>query len=216
MKKKHDPGLIRVMLVDDHAGLRHALRSLIDCHPDIRVVAEAENGLSALKLLKRISPDIVLMDGSMPDMNGIETTRRLKRIQPNAKIIGLSVYAESAYLEEMIAAGASGYVLKARAAQDVVTAIRLVNEGRTYFDPAVPRRPETKAIQKSSGAGKLTAPELAVAKLLAQGLTIREIASSLGLKKQTVETHRAMAMKKLDVRSRVELVRLAAERDWLE
>ena len=216
MKKKHDPGPIRVMLVDDHAGLRHALRYLIECHPDVRVVAEAENGLSALKLLKRTSPDIILMDGSMPDMNGIETTRRMRRIQPNAKIIGLSVYAESAYLEEMIAAGASGYVLKACAAQDVITAIRLVNDGGTYFDPAIPRRPAAKPIQKSSGAGKLTATELAVAKLLAQGLTIREIASSLGLKKQTVETHRAKAMKKLDVRSRVELVRLAAERDWLE
>lgn len=216
MKKKQKPGTIRVMLVDDHAGLRQALRYLIDSHPDLRVVGEADSGLSALQLLPRTNPDIVLMDGSMPDMNGIETTRRIKEIQPKAKIIGLSVYAESAYLEEMMAAGASGYVLKAGAAEDVVSAIRLVNKGGTYFDPGVPRRSAAAAVHESSATGKLTKPELAVAKLLAHGKTSREIADSLGMKKQTVERHRAAAMKKLDVRSRVALIRLAAERHWLD
>ena len=215
MKKKQKSETIRVMLVDDHAGLRQALRSLIDAHSDLQVVAEAESGVSALELLRHTAPDIVLMDGSMPDMNGIETTRRIKKIQPKAKIIGLSVYAESAYLEEMIAAGASGYVLKAGAADGVVTAIRRVNKGGTYLDPGVPRRLQAKVVRKSSAKQDLTEAELAVAKLLAQGRTSREIADSLGMEHQTVEKHRAAAMKKLDVRSRLGLIRVAAERHWL-
>jgi DNA-binding NarL/FixJ family response regulator len=216
MKKRQRPATIRVMVVDDHASVRQALRYLIDSHPDLRVVAEAESGLSALRLFPRATPDIVLMDGSMPDMNGIETTRRIKQIQPKAKIIGLSVYAEPAYLKEMIAAGASGYVLKAGAAEGVITAIRLVNNGGTYLDPGVPRRVAAAVVHQSSTTGKLTKPELAVAKLLAKGKTSREIADSLGIKEQTVEKRRAAAMKKLDVRSRVELIRLAADRNWLD
>lgn len=215
MRKKQKPKTIRVMLVDDHAVLRQALRHLIDSHSDLRVIAEAESGLSALQLLPRVTPDIILMDGSMPDMSGIEATRRIKRIQPKAKIIGLSVYAESAYLEEMIGAGASGYVVKAGAAADVVNAIRLVNNGLTYFDPSV-ERPGNSVVPELVTAAKLTKPELAVAKLLAQGKTSREIAESLGIKKQTVEKHRASAMNKLGVSSRVQLLRLATERRWLD
>jgi len=216
MKKKLKSPTIRVMLVDDHAGLRQALRYLIDSQPDLRVVAEAESGRSALRLLPRKTPDVILMDGSMPDMNGSETTRRIKQIHPKAKVIGLSVYAESAYLEEMIAAGASGYVLKAGAAEDVVCAIRLVNNGGTYFDPAVARRAAAAPVQESSAVGKLTNSELAVAKLLAQGKTSREIADLLGMKKQTAERHRAVAMKKLGVRSRLALGRLAAKHHWFD
>jgi DNA-binding NarL/FixJ family response regulator len=112
MKRKQTKEKIRVMLVDDHAGLREALRKVINLQPDLEVAAEAGGGRAALQLLSHINPDVVLMDGSMPEMNGIETTRRLKRLQPKAKIIGLTLYGESTYLEEMVAAGASGYVMK--------------------------------------------------------------------------------------------------------
>ena len=215
MKKKKRSETIRVMLVDDHAGLRRALRKVIDLQPDLEVIGEADSGLAALQLLPRTAPDVVLMDGSMPGMNGIEATRCLKQIQPKLKIIGLTLYSEATYLEEMVAAGASGYLLKTGEPENLASAIRIVNDGNTYFDPAVPRRPAAVAHNPSS-TQKLTADELAVAKLLANGETNSEIAHSLGLKIQAVETHRASVMKKLGVCGRAGLVRLAAERNWLD
>ena len=215
MKKKQRPGKIRVMLVDDHALLREALRKVISLEPDLEVVAEAEGGRAALQLLPRINPDVILMDGSMPEMSGIETTRRIKRLQPKAKIVGLTLYSESTYLEEMVAAGASGYLIKTGAPENLINAIRIVNEGGTYFDPAVPRRRSTAAASAPSAIEELTAGELAVAKLIANGQTNSEIGGSLGLKLETVEAHRGAAMKKLGLRSRAGLVRIAAERNWL-
>ena len=203
------------MLVEDHARLREALRSIIDLERDLEVVAEAAGGLVALKLLQRSNPDIVLMDGSMPEMSGIETTRRLKRLQPKAKIIGLTLYGESTYLEEMVAAGASGYLVKTGAPENVINAIRVVNNGGTYFDSTVPRRNSTAAATPLSAIEELTAGELAVAKLIGNGQTNSEIALSLGLKLKTVEARRIAAMKKLGLRSRAGLMRVAAERNWL-
>ena len=205
-----------MMLVDDHTLLCEALRKLINLQPDLEVVAEANGGWAALQLLPSINPDVVLMDGSMPDMNGIETTRRLKQLQPKAKIIGLTLYGESIYLEEMVAVGASGYLMKTGAPEHVIEAIRIVSKGGTYFDPAVPRRHQASVARDASATEELTAHELAVAKLLSNGLTNAEIALSLGLKIPAVEAHRTAALKKLGVRSRAGLVRVAAERHWLD
>jgi len=217
MKKKQTAlrKKIDVMLVDDHAALREALRKVINLQPDLEVTAEANGGRTALQLLSRVNPDVILMDGSMPEMNGIETTRRLKQLQPKAKIIGLTLYSESTYLEEMVASGASGYVMKTGAPEHVINAIRIVSKGGTYFDPDVPRRHRASAERRASSTRELTASEVAVAKLLSNGLTNAEIATSLGLKTSTVEAHRTAALKKLGVRSRAALVRVAAERDWL-
>ena len=203
------------MLVDDHAPLREALRQVINLEPDLEVVAEADGGLAAIHLLKRISADVVLMDGSMPEMNGIETTRRLKELQPKAKIVGLTLYGESTYLEEMVEAGASGYVMKTSAHENLINAIRIVNDGGTYFDSAVPRRRFAAEESAPSAIGELTAQELAIARLIAKGQTNSEIADSLGFKLRTVEARRTAAMKKLGVHSRAGLVRIAAERHWL-
>ena len=215
MKKKQRPAKIRVMLVDDHARLREALRQVINFEGDLDVVAEADGGRAALQLFRRFNPDVVLMDGSMPEMNGIETTRRLRQIQPAAKIIGLTLYGESTYLEEMLAAGASGYLMKTGAPENVVNAIRIVRDGGTYFDPTVERRHATAAAAPPASIEELTAGEQAVAKLIANGQTNSEIAVLLGLKHKTVEAHRSAAMKKLGLRSRAGLVRVAAERNWL-
>jgi DNA-binding NarL/FixJ family response regulator len=216
MKRKQTKEKIRVMLVDDHAGLREALRKVINLQPDLEVAAEAGGGRAALQLLSHINPDVVLMDGSMPEMNGIETTRRLKRLQPKAKIIGLTLYGESTYLEEMVAAGASGYVMKTGAPENVINAIRIVSKSGTYFDPAVPRRQRASVARGTSATEALTARELAVAKLLSNGLTNAEIAVSLDLKIPAVQGHRTAAFKKLGLRSRAGLVRVAAERHWLD
>jgi len=216
MKRKQTKEKIRVMLVDDHAGLREALRKVINLQPDLEVAAEASGGRAALQLLSHISPDVVLMDGSMPEMTGIEATRRLKRLQPQVKIIGLTLYGESTYLEEMVVAGARGYVMKTGAPENVINAIRIVSKGGTYFDPAVPRRRKASVARGASATEELTARELAVAKLLSNGLTNAEIALSLDVKIPAVEAHRTAAFKKLGLRSRAGLVRLAAERDWLD
>lgn len=206
---------IRVMIVDDHPMIREALRKIIEAEPDLIVAAEADRGSVALKLIETVRPNVVLMDGSMPEMSGIETAERLIKIHPKAKIIGLTLYAQSTYLEEMVAVGARGYLLKSSPPENVIDAIRVVNRGGTYFDPAVPRRAAVTAHRKAV-AEELTASELSVAKLLANGLTKAEIADSLGLKIPAVESHRASALNKLGVRSRAGLVRIAAERHWLE
>lgn len=218
MKKKQTrtKKKIRVMLVDDHAALREALRKVINLQPDLEVAAEASGGSAALQLMSHINPDVVLMDGSMPEMNGIEATRRLRQLQPKAKIIGLTLYSESTYLEEMVASGASGYLMKTGSPENVINAIRIVSEGGTYFDPDVPRRPQASAVRGPSATEELTARELAVAKLLSNGLTNAEIATSLGLKIPAVEALRTAALKKLGLRSRAGLVRVAAERHWLD
>lgn len=216
MKRKQTKEKIRVMLVDDHDALREALRKVINLQPDLEVAAEASGGRDALQLLSHINPDVVLMDGSMPKMNGIETTRRLKQLQPKAKVIGLTLYGESTYLEEMVAVGASGYLMKTGAPEHVIKAIRIVSKGGTYFDPAVPRRHQASVARGASATEELTARELAVAKLLSNGLTNAEIAVSLDLKIPAVEAHRTAALKKLGLRSRAGLVRVAAERHWLD
>lgn len=195
------------MLVDDHSGMREALRKIINSEPDLTVVAEANGGRTALELLGRSKPDVILMDGSMPEMNGIETTRQLKQLHSAVRIIGLTLYEEATYLEEMVAAGASGYVLKAGEPANVVKAIRAVAAGGTYFDKVVPRR-SSAGMQNRPLLGQLTADELAVMKLLADGQTNAEIAADLELALPIVERHRAAAMKKLGLRSRAELVRL--------
>lgn len=209
MKKKNNQAKkkIRVMLVDDHSGMREALRKIINSEPDLTVVAEANGGRAALELLGRSKPDVVLMDGSMPEMNGIETTRQLKQLHSAVRIIGLTLYEEATYLEEMVAAGASGYMLKAGEPANVVKAIRAVAAGGTYFDKAVPRR-SSAGMQNRPLLRQLTADEMAVMKLLADGQTNAEIAADLELALPVVERHRAAAMKKLGLRSRAELVRL--------
>lgn len=214
-KKKQKLGTIRVMLVDDHAGLRRALRELINLQPDLEVVAEADSGMAALELFPRTTPDVVLMDGSMPEMNGIETTRRLKQIRPKVKVVGLTLYSEATYLEEMIAAGASGYLLKTGDPTSLASAIRIVKKGGTYFDSAIPRR-AAAAAHKPSSTQKLTTNELAVARMLANGQNNTEIAESLSLKIEAVERRRAAVLKKLRVCGRAGLIRLAVERHWLD
>src|SRR5215831_501843 len=144
-KKNQTEAKIRVLLVDDHAGMRDALRAFIDSEPDLTVIAEADGGHSALHEFTRTMPDVVLMDGSMPGKNGIQITRELRQAQPAVRIIGLTLYESSTYLEDMIAAGAKGYVSKTGAPTNVADAIRAVAAGKTYFDENIPRQSSASA-----------------------------------------------------------------------
>jgi DNA-binding NarL/FixJ family response regulator len=215
MKKKKSRGdvKIRVLLVDDHAGMREALRTFINSEPDLAVIAEAGSGHAALDVFNRTSPDVVLMDGSMPGKNGIQVTHELRRIQPAVKVIGLTLYESATYLEDMVAAGAKGYVSKTGAPTSVAEAIRAVAAGRTYFDANIPRRSSASERQEPA-RDELSEDEAAVVKHLANGHTNAETAADLQLSLAMVEKHRSAAMKKLNVRSRAELARVAALRHW--
>ncbi len=215
MKKKKNEGdkKIRVLLVDDHAGMREALRTFINSETDLTVIAEADGSHTALNEFKRTMPDVVLMDGSMPGKNGIQITHELRQFQPGVRIIGLTLYESTTYLEDMIAAGAKGYVSKTGAPTHVAEAIRAVASGKTYFDESIPRRSSASA-QDQPVIENLSADELAVVKRVADGQTNEEIAADLNLNISVVQTHRTAAMKKLNVRSRAELARVAAQRRW--
>ena len=193
--------------------MRDALRTFINAEPDLTVVAEATSGHSALDVFRRTTPDVVLMDGSMPGKNGIEVTHELRQFQPAVKVIGLTLYESSTYLEDMIAAGAKGYVSKTGAPTNVTDAIRAVAAGKTYFDENIPRRSSASA-QKQTMVDDLSADELAVLKGVANGQTNDEIATDLEVTLPVVERRRTAAMKKLNVRSRAELARVAALRQW--
>ena len=211
-KKNQSEAKIRVLLVDDHAGMRDALRTFINLQPGLAVIAEAD-GRSALDVFARTTPDVVLMDGSMPGKNGIEVTHELRQLQPAVRVIGLTLYESSTYLEDMIAAGAKGYVSKTAAPTNVAAAIRAVAAGRTYFDENIPRRSSAPA-HKQTMMAKLSEDEAAVVKRLADGQTNAEIAAALEVSLPVVEKRRTAAMKKLNVRSRAELARVAALRQW--
>jgi len=212
-KKKQTEAKIRVLLVDDHAGMRDALRTFINSEPDLTVVAEAASGHSALDVYSRTTPDVVLMDGSMPGKNGIQVTHELRQLQPAVRVIGLTLYESSTYLEDMIAAGAKGYVLKTGAPTNVAEAIRAVAAGRTYFDENIPHS-SSASPQRQPAVDDLNADELAVLKRVANGQTNDEIAADLDVTVPTVEKRRTAAMKKLNVRSRAELARVAALHQW--
>ena len=215
MKERRQNRKIRVLIVDDHAMMRSVLRDIIGGERDLVVAAEAGSGPDALESLPSAKPDVFLMDTSMPEMNGMEATRRLLQLQPDLKVLGLSLYAQTSYLEEMIAAGASGYALKTGSPWDIVKAIRIVADGGTYWEPAIPRH-KRAAGRKRAPTAALSSEEMQVAKLFAKGRTKMSIADSLGLTVSEVDAKRMAAMGKLGLRTRAQLVRLARERGWLE
>jgi two-component system, NarL family, nitrate/nitrite response regulator NarL len=208
-KKNQREAKIRVLLVDDHAGMREALRTFINSQPDLVVVAEASSGDTALDEFRHATPDVVLMDGSMPGKNGIRVTHELRQLQPAVKVIGLTLYESSTYLEDMVAAGAKGYVSKTDQPTKVAEAIRAVAAGKNYFDENIPRRPSATSPGPPT-KDELSEDELAVVKRLVEGQTNAEIAAALEVSVSVVEKHRSAAMKKLNVRSRAELARAAA------
>ena len=212
-KKNQRESKVRVLLVDDHAGMREALRNFINAEPDLAVIAEASSGHTALEEFRRTKPDVILMDGSMPGKNGIEVTAELKQIQPDVRIIGLTLYESSTYLEDMMAAGAKGYICKTGAPTKLAEAIRAVAGGSTYFDETIPRRPSA-SVHRQPGTDELSERELKVARRLAGGHTNAEIAADLELTLEEIERLRSAAMKKLNVHSRAELARVAASRHW--
>ncbi len=201
---------IRILLVDDHKMLRQGLRSVLDAAPAIAVVGEAGTGVEALEQTRRLTPDVVLMDVGLPDMNGIETTRALREELPGVRVLALSTHSDRRYVASMLEAGASGYVVKAAAADELLRAIEAVAAGQRFLSP------EITGIALGLDGGPPASPcavlgprERQVLKLLAEGLTTAAIAERLSISPKTVETHRRNIAQKLGVKGIAELTKFA-------
>jgi DNA-binding NarL/FixJ family response regulator len=211
---------LRILLADDHAVVREGLKALINAQPDMEVVGEASDGRSACELAVKMLPDVVVMDISMPDLGGTEATELIRRTCPNVRVLALTVHEVEGYLRRMIEVGASGYILKRAAAEDLVRAIREVASGAVYIDPKVAAQMVAGLVGPLARPGRseseLTEREVEVIKLLARGHINREIAEQLDLSVKTIEVHKARALEKLGLHSRADLVHYALQRGWLQ
>jgi DNA-binding NarL/FixJ family response regulator len=212
---------IRVMLVDDHDVVRSGLKSLLGMDPQIEIVGEAANGADALARIPEFGPEVVVMDISMPTMDGLEATRRISATFPDCLVLALTVHEDKQYFFEMLAAGAKGYITKQAAAEELVSAIKAVASGNVYLQPALARwlLEDYQRINKSGMGGEqaltsadlatLSKRELEILELVAEGLTTPEIGRKLDLSPKTVSRHRERIMNKLNMHSATELVKFA-------
>lgn len=210
----------KVFLVDDHEIVRQGLRLLVDAEADMRVVGEAAHARGLCDLVEASGAGVVVLDVSMPDVSGAEATAELQKCLPGVKVVALTRHTEKAYVQEMMRAGASGYILKQNGAATLLEAVRAVVRGGTYLDPAITRvliEDLTSVAPRSSRpAAALTPRERQVATMVAYGHTNKEIAAELGIGVKTVETHKTNVMQKLELASRAELVQFALEQGWID
>jgi DNA-binding NarL/FixJ family response regulator len=204
---------ITILLADDHQVVRQGLKSLLDRYPDLKVVGEAADGRTAVRLAKELSPDVVVMDIGMPDLNGIEATRQLAAGQPVTKIVALSMHADRRFASEMLKAGAKAYLVKDGAFEELADAIRTVMADRVYLSPRVAGTVVDDLVHGESGGGsafaRLSPREREVLQLMAEGRATKEIAMDLHVSVKTVETHRRQVMEKLNLFSVAELTKYA-------
>jgi two-component system response regulator NreC len=213
------PEKLRILLVDDHAVVREGLRLLVDAQPDMEVVGEAEDGEMALEKTRELQPDIVVMDISMPHLNGVQATERLKIAHPKIKVVALSSYSDDAHVRQLLASGASSYVLKRTLSEELIRALRIVDSGGVYLDPAIAglvADSYAEPAKESKDAGHLTSREHEVLLDVAYGYTNKEISDRLHISVKTVEGHKARIREKLDLTTRAEIVRYALHRGWLQ
>lgn len=211
---------LKILLAEDHRILRAGLKRLIDEAPNMEVVGEADDGIAAWQKTRELEPDIVLMDLSMPRMNGTEATLKIRELCPQVKIIALTGHRATAYLNQALKAGVSGYVLKQAAVDELIDAIQTVAKGGSYVDRAsqelVVNSRIDNVVYKGEAQGKpLSEREVEVMSLVAHGYTNKEIANKLTISVKTVESHKTNSMQKLDLKSRAEVVDYARFRGWI-
>ena len=210
---------LRILLADDHAVLRDGLRVLVNGQPDMEVIAEAKDGREALKKIMEFRPDVAIVDVSMPELDGIKVTEKVKQQLPDVKVLALTAYRDRSYLDQLLRVGGAGFVLKGSPAEEVIEAIRNVALGRAYVDPKMALEIAGSYARKHVGGRtsqrEITNREEQVLRLIAQGFSNKEIAAKLAISVKTVETHKANAMEKLEFQSRAELVRYAVRKGWL-
>lgn len=210
---------LRILLADDHAVLRDGLKVLVNAQPDMEVIEEANDGREALQKIVELRPDVAVVDISMPELDGIKVTEKVKLQLPDVKILALTAYRDRSYLDQLLRVGGAGLVLKGSPAETVIEAIRTVALGEPYVDPGMALEIAGNYARKHVGVRtsqrEITDREEQVLRLIAQGFSNKEIASKLGISVKTVETHKAKAMDKMEFRSRAELVRYAVRQGWL-
>jgi len=205
---------ITILLVDDHAILRDGLRAILQNEPDIEVIGEAASGRQALELVGKLSPDVIVMDVGMPDLNGVEATRQIVSADPKIRVIALSAYGEKQFVLAMLQAGAAGYMVKAEAGDELVRAIHAVNSGHRYLSSAVAGAVVDTCMRQMPGdsegvCGVLSCREREILQLLAEGRTSKQIATRLHIAENTVEVHRRNIMQKLNLHNIAELTKYA-------
>jgi len=206
---------LRVYLADDHPVVRNGLRVLLEAQPDMEVVGEAQDGAAAIRGVRDLLPDVVILDISMPGVGGAEATVCLHAECPEVRVVALTAYEDRGYLNRLLAAGAVGYILKRSAADELVQAIRQTAAGQRYLDPALAADVPHPGIRPHGSTAELSDREAQVLRLLAQGLLLKEIAARLDVSVKTIETYRGRAMEKLGLRSRADVVRHAVRQGWL-
>jgi DNA-binding NarL/FixJ family response regulator len=205
---------LRILLADDHKITRQGLRSLLEKQQDMEVVAEAEDGREAIRLAAEMAPDVVIMDITMPDLNGVEATKQILAKSPDIKIIGLSMHSDTVFVTEMLKSGAAGYLIKDCAFEELVRAIRTVIDNKVYLSPSISGVVVEDYIQRLSqtnftGPDILSDREREVLQLMAEGNSTKRIAAKLHISVKTVETHRRQIMNKLDIHTVAELTKYA-------
>ena len=223
IRPERDSGApIRVLLADDHTILRAGLRMMLSVQPDIEIVGEASDGRQAIAEAQRLQPDVILMDITMPEVNGIEATRQVKKLLPETRVLGLTMHENEEYLFQVLRAGASGYILKEAADTELISAIRIVNNGSFYLSPSAQSMMvgdyllRVRTGEERDSYSELTEREREILKLVADGLTNNQIAERLIISPKTVDTHRTHIMDKLNLHNRAELVKYAMRRGLLE
>ncbi len=212
---------LRILLAEDHLTVREGVKLLVNAQPDMEVVGEAGDGEIAIQEAERLKPDIIVMDVSMPNLNGLKATKRLRRQNPDIKILTLTRHTDDGYLRQLIGAGANGYVLKQSAPTELITAIRTVAAGNSYLDPSLTRKVMGGYVNRSDSLrgenkGDLSERESEVLKLISFGYSNKEIGAQLDLSVKTIEAHKSNAMRKLGITSRIDIVRYAILQDWLQ
>jgi DNA-binding NarL/FixJ family response regulator len=213
---------LRILIAEDHLSVREGFRLIIESQEDMEVVGEAGDGRTAVDLARALQPDIVMMDISMPELNGLKATAKLKRVAPDIKILTLTRHTDEAYLKELLQAGVSGYVLKQSATTELIRAIHVIAGGGNYLDPAIAGKvfaDYTEKLNKLRGetsGENLTIRESEVLRHIALGYSNNEIADKLDISVKTVEAHKANCLKKLNMKSRKEIIGYAILQGWMQ
>ena len=213
---------LRILVAEDHETVRQGLKMIVNAQEDMEIVGEAGDGRTAVAETIKLKPDILLMDISMPQLNGLQATKKLKECCPEVKILTLTRHKDGGYLQQLLRAGASGYVLKQSPPEELIHAIRAIGSGGKYLDPAVLERvmgafaSRDSAVATPDSLANLSDREAEVLRLIAWGHSNKEIAAQLELSVKTVEVHKANAMRKLGMRGRIDIVRYALLQGWLK